>query len=95
MLYILFNQGQVVGSTTESPWTGTPKLKEFPGITYDSAKSVGDFKNIVEVCDIAIALFHIDGKQWIAFDNGPGTSHQFGVMEAPQIGDEVSRGFNG
>ena len=38
MIYVLFNHGFPVHVTSESPYTGTPKLKEFAGVEYDEAK---------------------------------------------------------
>lgn len=37
--YVLFNKGQPVHVTDISPYTGTPKLKKFPGVEYDEAKA--------------------------------------------------------
>jgi hypothetical protein len=94
--YVLLNKGKVVAVAPEQPYTGTPKMKEFPGITYDQAKQNGwDYKTFAEAEDIAAQLTEIYGVTWIAYDNGSGTSDQFGVMELPKVGDDVSYGFNG
>jgi len=95
MLYVLFNQGQVVATTTESPWIGRPEMREIPGVTYDSAKTDPDYNSFAEVEDIANQLAALDGQSWIAYDNGSHTSHRYGVMTIPKIGDDVSYGFNG
>ena len=34
-------------------------------------------------------------KNFIAVDNGPAVHPQFDVIEAPAVGDDVSKGFNG
>jgi len=100
MIYVLFLRGLPVAWTTESPYTGTPKLKEYQGkdgkpLEYDEAKTTPDYKSKAEVDALALRLTAMSGKHWIGFDDGPGTSHQFGVMEVPRIGDDVSYGFNG
>lgn len=94
MSYVLFNKGEVVGVTTESPFTGTPKLKEFEGVTYDEAKDTRGFKSMGEAEAVAEKLTKITGERWIAFDNGDGLQ-RYGVMELPKVGDDVSYGFNG
>lgn len=95
MNYVLFNNGQVVGVTTESPFTGTRKLKEIPGITYNQVKTDPDFKSLHEVEMIAAILTELTGETYLAFDNGEYTSHRFGVIVPPKVGDDVSYGFNG
>ena len=97
MSYVLFLNGQVVGVTNESPYTGTPKLKEFPGVTYDSAKDMrgSDMKSFEEAEQIAEACTKLTGETYLAFDNGAGTSHRYGIMVPPKVGDDVSYGFNG
>ena len=97
MSYILLNKGQVVGITNETPFTGTPKLKEFPGITYDAVKNArgSDMKSFEEAEQIAAALITLTGETYLAFDNGTGTSHRYGVTVPPKVGDDVSYGFNG
>jgi len=100
MRYVLFSKGQVVHATTESPFTGTPKLKEIKRadgsiVTYDKAKTDPDFKSFHEVELIAEQLTEIMGVKYLAYDNGAGTSHRYGVMVPPKVGDDVSYGFNG
>lgn len=95
MIYVLFNKGQPVHVTGESPYTGTPKMKEFPGVEYDEVKTPRDFKSYDEVVDVAAKVSELTGKQFIGFDDGEWTSHRFGIMEPPKVGDEVSYGFNG
>lgn len=93
--YVLFNKGEVVGVTNESPYTGTPELKKFPGVEYDVAKSSWEFQTFNEVADVAIKITLLVGELYLPYDRGDSVSPRFGVMKAPQIGDEVSRGFNG
>lgn len=95
MKYVLFNKGEVVGVTTEPPFTGTPRLKKFDNIEYDAAKTDPDFKSFEEVEAIAVKLTELTGETYLAYDNGSHTSHRFGVMVPPKVGDDVSYGFNG
>lgn len=95
MNYVLYHNGQVVGVTTESPFTGTSKFKEIPGVTYNQVKTAGDYKSFPEVEVVAAILTQLTGETYLAFDNGEHTSHRFGVARAPKVGDNVSYGFNG
>ena len=96
MSYVLFNKGQVVGITSECPFTGTPALKKLH-VEYDKVKDArgSDMKSFEEAEVIAIKLTELTGETYLAFDNGSGTSHRYGVMVPPKVGDDVSFGFNG
>lgn len=95
--YVLYLKGQVVGIVNENPFTGTPKMKEFPGITYDKAHNANgsDMRSFEEATSVADQLTALTGTTYLPFDDGECTSHRFGVIEAPKIGDDVSYGFNG
>ena len=95
MFYVLFNKGLPVHVTTESPYTGTPKLKEFPGIVYDVVKSSSNFKSYEEVDALAKKLTAMTGVVYLGYDNSEYSSPRYGVMEAPKVGDKVSCAFNG
>ena len=43
----------------------------------------------------AEVAMHATGEEFFAVDNGPHMSPRFDIARMPQIGDEVSRGFNG
>ena len=96
MKYILLLKGQVVAVTDESPYTGTPKLKEFD-VEYDQAVDMrgSDMKSFEEAEKYAEACTKLTGETYLAFDNGAGTSHRYGIMVPPKVGDDVSYGFNG
>ena len=94
MIYVLFLKGEPVHITTESPHTGTPKLKEFAGVEYDEAKCSWEFESLEEVEALA-AKFSTDDKTLLGYDCGEYNSPRFGLIEAPKIGDEVSYAFNG
>lgn len=100
MAHILFKNGEAVYITTESPFTGTPALavlKDEAGnvIDYDSAENSFRLDSFEQAEVVAAQLTAKFGKIFLACDNGEHTSHQFGVMEAPKVGDPVSFGFNG
>ena len=95
MLYFLMNNGKVVHVTSESPYTGTPKLKEFPGITYDEVADRWDWKSLDEVKSLAQQATELTGEVHLGVDHGDGVSPRFDVIAAPKIGNKVSKGFNG
>lgn len=95
-IYILFKEGKPVHITREIPWTGTPALaviKNAKGenVDYDNAKDFHNYKSFAEVQELAIWATEYTGKTYLACNDGS----YFEVIEAPQVGDEVSRGFNG
>lgn len=94
-IYVLFNKGLPVFVTSESPYTGTSQLKDFPGIEYDQVKHSRDFKSFEEVEDLAKFLTALTGRTFLGYDCGASTSPRFGVFESPKVGDEVSYAFNG
>ena len=93
--YVLFLAGKVVAVTTESPYTGTPALKTFPGIEYDSVKGAWDFKSFAEVEALAAELTSLTGKTYLPSDAGPSVSPRYDVFQPPAVGDKVSYAFNG
>lgn len=54
-----------------------------------------DWKSFEEVERLAAYLSAMTGKIHLGVDSGPCVSPQFDVIEAPRVGDEASRGFNG
>lgn len=94
MFYALYQDSELVAVVTESPFTGTPVLKEFPGITYNRAEDRWDFTaEGAEV--IANFLTRQTGDVHLMVDNGEHCAPRFDVIRAPKIGDKVSYGFNG
>lgn len=64
-------------------WLNRNDISEFPG---------GAFMLAQQIADSASKLV---GRPFLAVDNGECVSPRYEVIEAPQIGDEVSRAFNG
>lgn len=100
MLYVLFLGKTPVHVTSESPHTGTPKLKDMfdstgAKINYDRAQSRWDWESHEEVLKLAEELTKLTGKLYIGTDATASTSPRFDVREAPIVGDKVSRSFNG
>jgi len=54
-----------------------------------------DFPSLEFVTRLAASATALTGEDWIPVDNGPSVSPRFDVMACPQVGDEVSKGFNG
>ncbi len=95
MKYVLFQNDKIVALAPSSPFTGTPKLKEFPGIKYNRVEDSWDWKTMEQVEKIAAEISAITGTVYIAADSGSGVSPRFDIIKPPKIGDEVSYGFNG
>lgn len=95
MIYVLFNKGLPVHVTNETPYTGTPKLKEFPGVEYDEVKGSWEFVSLDEVEQLAAFATTQTGQKHLGYDHGESVSPRFGLIVAPVIGAEVSRAFNG
>lgn len=95
MKYVLFKGPRVVSVTTETPYTGTPELKKFPGIEYDRAESRWDWTSLEQVQGLAMFVTAISGEDHIGTDSGPNVSPRFDIVRAPRVGDDVSYSFNG
>ena len=100
MEYVLFKGTQVVGISKGTPYTGKPALKErFDDqgvkIDYDRAENSRSLKSCQQANEIAAALSTIYGETFIPADDGPGTSHRYGVITLPKLGEDVSCSFNG
>lgn len=54
-----------------------------------------DWKTFETVQELASKLTAMTGTTFLAIDNGDHVSPRYDVLEAPKIGDKVSRGFNG
>jgi hypothetical protein len=87
MLYIKMdlNTGRPVSATANPP-------KDYFGPAYQTRN---DWKDWQTVYTLAALLTEATGKTYLATDSGPHCSPRFDVIEAPKIGDEVSRYFNG
>lgn len=96
MNYFLFQNGQLVGSTSESPYTGTPQMKtEIDGVKFDAVKSRHDFTSYEEVLELAEQISKLTGEVWLGTDATESTYPRYDVQRAPKIGDKVSKTFNG
>lgn len=107
MEYALFNGSKIVKVTSESPYTGTPALKEFKDsdgnvIAYDRVVHLrnnsarhGDIRSYDAAKKLAEQITEFTGELHIGYEHGDWTSDMFGVIKAPAVGDECSMGFNG
>ncbi len=93
--YVLFNKGQPVHVTDVSPYTGTPKLKEFAGVEYDQAKNSHDYTSFEEVEELAEKVTALTGELHLPYDIGANCYPRFGIFTPPKVGDKVSYAFNG
>ena len=100
MHYILFKNSEPMFITTETPWTGTPVMKEIfdeagNKVDYDSVLDHHDFTSFEQVESILKIINEKFGTDYIATDAGEHCSPRFGIAELPKVGDDVSYGFNG
>lgn len=96
--YTLFNKGELVLVTNDSPWTGTPVTKKFfdkdgKEIVYDTVKDFHEYKSFEEVELIAAKATELTGTLYIA--TGSDSSRYYDITIPPAIGDMVSKSFNG
>ena len=54
-----------------------------------------DWKDYATVERLSKYLTAMTGKTYLPVDHGPHVGPQFDIIEAPKMGDDVSRGFNG
>lgn len=61
----------------------------------NSWQSRWDWPDFATVERLAKYVTAMTGKTYLPVDNGPHHSPRFDLVDAPQVGDEVSYGFNG
>ncbi len=95
MFYVRLENGFPVEVSKEGPGCG-PHWVKFP-ITKKTTGWIHsrDFPSYTEAWSMSAYLTAMTGKQFLPTDEGPGCSPRYRVIEAPAIGDEVSKGFNG
>jgi hypothetical protein len=109
MLYIRLENFVPVEVSTQCPkckgdgkvWAMKP---EVPG-QYDKMVNTGDgwmsrgdigsFSYAFTLAALLTEKFKSEGRTFLASDAGPYTSPRFDVIEAPKVGDLVSKSFNG
>jgi hypothetical protein len=104
MLYIRLENSVPVEATTKSPadkpcsWAMQPKT---PGDWHNLVNtgngwiSRSDIKSYQYANTLATLLTEKLGRTFLATDAGDGCWPRYDVIEAPKVGDKVSRGFNG
>lgn len=66
---------------------------EYPRDTYFQTRN--DWKTFERAAQVAQELTEATGTLYIGIDQGSNVSPRYDVIEAPAVGHEVSRGFNG
>lgn len=101
MLYIRLENSIPVEVSTEYPEAcrQSPENWARDGFT-DKFKANGwlnrtDIKSFAYANTLATLLTEQLGRTFLAADAGPNVSPQYDVIEAPRVGDKVSRSFNG
>jgi hypothetical protein len=90
MLYFLFdtNDGRMIQATPE-----LPKAYRSKPDAYTYRGDIKDFADAERIASLANML--ADGYTYVAVDAGPQVSPRFDVVRGFQVGDAVSRSFNG
>lgn len=96
MLIIKFVDNKAVGlaNYTEAYafWIAARARRDSFG---DGFETRTDWQTFEQADKIARELSEATGRVFLAVDSGPNVSPRYDVIEAPKIGDSVSRGFNG
>lgn len=95
MFYINVKGGLPVEVTEINPgcgghWVKFPITEETDGWLHSR-----DFRTYEEAQSMAAHLTAMTGNTYLPTDEGSGCSPRYRVIEAPKVGDEVSKGFNG
>ena len=98
-LYALYNEDTFVQFTTEIPFTGTPKLKEFADETGTPIKytRVLDWHDMRDSSKELVTFLAQKATEQFGTLYLPTSRNgsNFGIVKAPKIGDLVSHYFNG
>jgi hypothetical protein len=87
MFYVLIENDRAVSVTTECPH----KIG-----AYDARyQNRNDWKTMARAEEVAAQLTEATGQLFIATDASASTSPRYDVIEAPKVGEKVSRYFNG
>lgn len=100
MLYIRIENGVAVEVSTKFPEACRTNPENWARSFTDQIKPNGwlsrtDMATLEFAEKIAAQLTETQGKVFLATDSGEHVSPRYDVIEAPAIGDKVSRGFNG
>lgn len=96
MFYIQVENGRPVQVSKEHPGCGSHWAHGYKSMN-DCAGwlSNRDFQSLEDARTMATYLTAMQGKIYLAADEGEHTYPRYRVIEAPRVGDEVSRSFNG
>jgi hypothetical protein len=86
MLYVKIQNDRAVGAQTEYPG------EERAALTFETRN---DWKSFGRAEVVAAQLSLATGTKYIATDAGPHVSPRYDVIACPQVGQEVSKEFNG
>lgn len=89
MLYIRFKNGIPAEISKESPGCGNHWN------TQNGWQSARDAQSFEQAATWSRYMTAMSGKTYLPIDNGPAVWPQYGVIDAPSVGDKVSRSFNG
>ena len=94
MYYALYQDETLVTVVKESPFTGTPKLREIQGVTYNRVTDNWDWTE-AEAKAVAAKASEVFGVPYDFVDSECTGLRRYDIIQLPQVGDEVSYAFNG
>lgn len=94
MYYALYQDETLVTVVKESPFTGTPKLREIQGVTYNRVTDNWDWTE-AEAKAVAAKASEVFGVPYDFVDSGCPGLRRYDIVSVPQVGDKVSYAFNG
>lgn len=96
MIYIRVENGRPVEVSATNPGCGDHWV--YTGLPLKNATgwmSSRDFFSFEDAQTMSSYLTAMTGTMWLAADEGRGVYPRFRIVEAPKVGDKVSKSFNG
>lgn len=91
MFYVMIKNGRAVSTTEKYPERNGSYDRRF-----ENRNDWKSFERVTEIAEQLNAAREVPtAPTYIPVDNGSGVSPRYDVIEAPRLGDVVSRGFNG
>lgn len=96
MKYIRVERGRPVEVSATHPGCGDHWVRQSEPLSQATGwMSSRDFKDLDAARTMATYLTAFTGRTYLPADEGDGVWPRYRVVEAPKVGDEVSRSFNG
>lgn len=90
MIYVRMSNGRAVEARSEAEMDATNRRHH--ALRFENRN---DWKTMERAETVARELTEATGTLFLGIDNGPNVSPRYDVIEAPVLGADVSRSFNG